>query len=334
MSKIRATLVAELGTAFVPENIYSLEDLGLKDYPRTSSGKVRKIDLKKIVQGYEIKLDEQRPTTSETTGITERDLIGLWRKLLGVDVNRNSSIHDFADSLTIMRFRNRIKQDLHLEVTTEDLLEAGTIAKQASLLSSRSASPSRSASLTPAWPVGRQGPPTTEDVAMTLGDDEVMKQIQHQVSEEIEPLGFNWEDDVEDVIPCWDLGYEVFGSVAGSAKVNHRMAVTTKYADVDQLYAALCKVVEGHAMHRSFELTGPKGEPTMRVIMKNGDKWHQYATGEVLEVENPEELVRLLYDGVHFAEVKSPYPSFLVRLAKVKSTNTAGMIWALQHSAL
>ncbi|SMQ52736.1 unnamed protein product [Zymoseptoria tritici ST99CH_3D7] len=342
LADIRKTLIAELGTAFVPENIYSLEDLGLKDYPRTSSGKVRKIDLKKIVQKYEDSINTQPSSTPNDSAvgspirtsphITETDLIALWRKLLGVQVSRDSSIHDFADSLTIMRFRNRIKQDFGLDITSEALLSADTIASQAALLSSLSTSLSPPS---PIWQPTRSGPPTVDDISLTLGSPSVYDQIRQSVSTALSPLGFTWQDDVESILPSWDLGYEVFGSVAGTAKVNHRMAVTTKFADTDQLYSALCKAVEMHAMQRSFELVGPKGEPTMRVVVRANEKWFRYFSSgmEVLEVENPEELVRLLNDGTHFAEVESPFPSFLVRLARVKSTGTAGLIWALQHSA-
>ncbi|KJY02337.1 AMP-binding enzyme family protein [Zymoseptoria brevis] len=343
LADIRKTLIAELGTAFVPENMYSLEDLGLKDYPRTSSGKVRKIDLKDIVPKDEDSINTQ-PSSTPNDGavaspiptfprITETKLIALWRKLLGVQVSRDSSIHDFADSLTTMRFRHRIKQDFGLDMTSENLFSADTIAAQAALLSSLSTSPS---SPSPTWQQPtRSGPPTVDDISLTLGSPSVYDQIRQSVSTALFPLGFTWQDDVESILPSWDLGYEVFGSVAGTAQVNHRMAVTTKFADTDQLYSALCKAVEMHAMQRSFELVGPSGEPTMRVVVSANEKWFRYFSHgmEVLEVDDPEELVRLLNDGTHFAEVDSPFPSFLVRLARVKSTGTAGLIWALQHSA-
>ncbi|PPJ51770.1 hypothetical protein CBER1_09680 [Cercospora berteroae] len=327
-AEIRKVLIAALGPAFVPENFYTLQDLGLKDYPRTSSGKVRKVELKEIVQKHEDSLTEEEPA-AKTSGVTVDDLIKIWRKLLGVDVSPESSVGDFADSITSMRFRNMVKRNLGVDITIEEIIEAGTIQKQAELLSSRS----NTKSLPPGLDVKREGPPDTDDVAITLGEPAVMAQIKQQVAEAISPLGFSWDEDVEDILPSWDLGYEVFGNVAGTAKVNHRMAITTKQADVDELYAALRVAIDHHAMQRSFELKGTNGEPTMRVIMRSNDKWFRYAVGNIEAVDQPQDLVKLLYDGVHFREVDHPYPSFLVKVAKVNSTGKSGLIWALQHSA-
>lgn len=327
--------MGELGAAFIPEKFYNLEELGLKDYPRTSSGKVRKMELKALVQKHEDMLEERDDFNDVASGscTLEDKLTSLWHKTIGVDVktlNPDTSITEFADSLTIMRFRNRIKRDLGLEITTEQLLGAGTIKKQAAILSSKSNSP------TATWSLGiqREGPPGSDDVAIALGNPDIAAEIRKRVTETIASYGFTWEDDVEDVLPSWDLGYEVFGSIVGTAKVNHRMSLSTKKASVKELHAAMCKAVKHHAMQRSFELRGLNGEPTMRVIMRGNEKWLRYSVEEIPEVDHPDDLERLIYDGVHFAEVVHPYPSFLVRIAHIKSTNTAGIIWALQHSAL
>jgi acyl-coenzyme A synthetase/AMP-(fatty) acid ligase len=41
----------------VPENIYTLQDIGLKDFPKTASGKIRKVELTEIVQKHEESLE-------------------------------------------------------------------------------------------------------------------------------------------------------------------------------------------------------------------------------------------------------------------------------------
>jgi hypothetical protein len=228
----------------------------------------------------------------------------------------------------MMRFRNRIKRDLGLDISAEKLLSAGTIRGLAAYLSSQT-----SISIIADLNIRRDGPPQTEDMALTLGDPDVAVEIQKEVTRVIEPYGFTWEDDVEDVLPSWDLGYEVFGSVAGSAKVNHRMIYSMQKAGVEELRNALAAVLKHHAMQRSFELRGLNGEPTMRAVMRANSRWLQYAIAEIPAVENPEDLVSLIHNGKHFSEVEHPYPSFLVRIAHTKSTNTAGMICALQHLA-
>ncbi|KAI5358317.1 Putative AMP-dependent synthetase/ligase, phosphopantetheine binding ACP domain, AMP-binding protein [Septoria linicola] len=244
---IRKVLVDALGPAFVPENFYTLQQLGLKDYPRTSSGKVRKVDLKDIVQQHE-DASQKRAAPLKSSGAYVDDLIELWQKLIGVEVQPESSVHDFADSITLMRFRNMVKRNLGLDITTDEILEAGTVQKQAELLSSRGNSSALPAGLEST----REGPPGIDDIAITLGEPEVMSQIKSQVTKAIAPLGFTWDEDVEDILPSWDLGYEVFGNVAGTAKVNHRMAISTKEANVEELHAALRVAIQHHAMQRSL----------------------------------------------------------------------------------
>lgn len=318
----------------MPEKIYDLKVLGLQDYPRTSTGKVRKVDLKALVQAHE---DEQEAleelNNPGKNDNMEAKLSRIWHKIIGIDakaVAPDTPISEFADSLTIMRFRNRIKRELVLDITIEQLLEAGTIKAQATMLASMKNSPSPVLDLN----VHRPGPPGTDDIAITVGNPSVTLDIQKQVSEAIEPHGFTWEEDVEDILPSWDLGYEVFGSVAGIAKVNHRMIYSMNNASVDEVHAALRVVLKQHAMQRSFELRGLNGEPTMRVIMRANEKWLRYSIEDIPEVKDPDELVSLVQDGNYFSEVEHPYPSFLVRIAHIKSTGSAGLIWALQHSAL
>lgn len=118
--------------------------------------------------------------------------------------------------------------------------------------------------------------------------------------------------------PSWDLRCEVFGAVAGVAKVNHRMIVPKKHASVPQLRHSLELVLADHAMQQSFELRGAAGEPTMRAIMRaimrlNG-KLLDYCIEELPEVNNPGELVSMIYEGEHFGELGHPYPHSLCDL--------------------
>lgn len=136
-AEIRKALIGALGPAFVPENFFTLQDLGLKDYSRTSSGKVRKVELKEIVQQHEDALLKKAPPAF-SSGASVCDLMELWQKLLGVDVQPEISVHDFAESIAPMRFRNMVKRNLELDITVEEILDAGTVQKHAELLSSRS----------------------------------------------------------------------------------------------------------------------------------------------------------------------------------------------------
>ncbi|KAM3414564.1 hypothetical protein BST61_g9723 [Cercospora zeina] len=96
--------------------------------------------------------------------------------------------------------RRLYQRNLGLDITTKEILEDGTVKRQAQLLSSGS----NTKSLPVGLDVKREGPPDTDDVAIILGEPEVMTQIKRE------------EEDVEDILPSWDLGYEVFGNVDGT----------------------------------------------------------------------------------------------------------------------
>lgn len=79
---------------------------------------------------------------------------------------RNSAT--FADCLTMLRFRNRIKRDLGLDISAEQLLEAGTLKVLVARLYSQTTT-STVADLN----IYRDEPPQMDDMASTLGDFDV-----------------------------------------------------------------------------------------------------------------------------------------------------------------
>jgi len=330
-SIIMEAVVSALGPIYAPDSIYTLEDLGLKDYPRTSSGKVRKIDLQKLLQERSVST-EQAGNVDGNTDLTAV-LIRVWSRTLGIEesaLNDASSIDDFADSLTVLRLRNNIVRDTGVNVDITDLMNATTIAGQKMLLASKSVKSTSPAIATPA----RTSPPEMDDILPAMGDDEAFCRIKVQASKAIEPLGFTWNDDVEDVLPSWDLGHVVFGSVSGSSMVNYRATLAMKTASVKQLRQALYATIRNHAMQRSFEVHGVGEGAPLRLIMRPNDKWFQYAVQEIPPVRDIEELTKLLEDGTHFDTNAYPFPAFQLRIAHLEASNTAGLIWSAEHSAL
>jgi acyl carrier protein len=331
-SVIREAVVFALGPIYAPDSIYTLEDLGLKDYPRTSSGKVRKVDLQKLLR--ERSAIVERAVNMDGNTDIGAVLIRVWSRTLGIDesaLNDTSSIEDFADSLTVLRLRNNIARETGVNVDATDLMNVTTIAGQRELLMSRSVKPMSPVIATPA----RSSPPEIDDILPAMGDYATFCCIKEQASKAIEPLGFTWQDDVEDVLPSWDLGHVMFGSVSGSSMVNFRSTLAMKTATVQQLRQALYSTIRNHAMQRSFEVQGVGEGAPLRLIMRPNDKWFQYAVREISSpVHDIEELTALLDDGTYFDTNAYPFPAFQIRLAHLEASNTAGLIWSAEHSAL
>ncbi|KAK3048095.1 hypothetical protein LTS18_013019, partial [Coniosporium uncinatum] len=111
----------ELGPAFALDQVIRLEKLGLDDFPKTTSGKVRKVEL----------------AAKNGSSSVQEVVIGTWARLLGMpqeDVTPETSLENIADSLTIMQFRTRLRKEHGLHIATAELLETPKIADQIALL--------------------------------------------------------------------------------------------------------------------------------------------------------------------------------------------------------
>lgn len=161
---IRDILVRELGPASVLERMYTLAELGLQDCPRTSSGKVRKIDLKDLLVTHEATVDDQIEESIDGTGPhdVENNVARLWARVFGIDaktMDPNCHVDEFADSLMMLRLRSHVKKEFGSDVSIEELQRAGTVEKQAELLQSRQE--------TAAGVVAtREGPPGVDDMVV------------------------------------------------------------------------------------------------------------------------------------------------------------------------
>lgn len=296
---------------------------------------MRKIDLKEIVAKHEQSQHASgKGVATEAPESVQSRLVRIWSRIIGVDedmLDLKSQIEEFADSITVMRLRSAIQREMGVTLSVQDLTDAGTIQQQALLLLSKQ-DHSAAAASNVEYIASRSGPPDTDDITTTLGDDEITSQIRQKVNRLISPFGFNWEDDVEDVLPSWDLGEQIFGSIQGVSKVNFRATVAMKSADVGKLVAALQVAFKHHAMTRSFELPGVR-EATMRVIMRPNARWFNYAITDIGSVDNIEGLTKQLQDGAHFDSITDPYPALQFKVAHLRTSNTAGLIWSAEHSA-
>lgn len=78
----------KLGDAFVIEDMILLKDLGISDFPKTPSGKVKKNELRDLVVKYlEQKENEDKNgnTTNEGQSQILQTLLKLWSQILGID---------------------------------------------------------------------------------------------------------------------------------------------------------------------------------------------------------------------------------------------------------
>lgn len=216
---IQSEIIQHMGTLYVPEDVISTEDLGLKDHPRTTSGKIQKTRIGELVKKYLAK----EPATNGTNGHLDvndtklsEEVRTIWAKAVGLDPSRirlDAPIGEFADSITVMRVRDKIKRTTGKALSLADMTGVGTIEQQIKILQSMGAGQVNGTHEVQVKRPARQGPPGPEDMAHLTENPEAFEPTKELVTKTLSGLGLGW-DDVEDVIPAYD-----FGSIMSQTKL-------------------------------------------------------------------------------------------------------------------
>lgn len=203
---VQKEIVQHMGTLYVPEDVLSTEDLGLTDYPRTTSGKIQKTKLAALANQYLSTSVGGGNKTLASEDLTEQ-VKTIWAKAVGLEpshVRLDAPISEFADSITVMRVRDRIKRQTGRVLSLADMTATGTIGKQLEVLRGMSAGSTEARQAArPRQPI-RKEPLTAEDMAHLVEDPELLEPTKKVVLETISPFGLGWED-VEDVVPAYDF---------------------------------------------------------------------------------------------------------------------------------
>jgi hypothetical protein len=155
----------------------TLEELGLEGYPLTVAGKVRKNVLRELVHKHlappdDVVADESlqvssppendgppTPPSSKDSGGSEAEsleLIGpekerseieetiqqltdIWSTLVVIVPLKSQSILEFADSITLLRYCDKVWRNMGKKLYIQDFVAFETVEKQAELLQTRAA---------------------------------------------------------------------------------------------------------------------------------------------------------------------------------------------------
>lgn len=200
---VQHAVLKHMGNIYIPEEVLSLSDLGLSDYPRTMAGKVQKVKLTAMVRQY-LKKHENDDLTAESGSIAA-ELIDIWARAVGLDPSKlalDTQIGEFADSITVMRVRDMIQRKTGKKLSLQDMTNAGTIGGQINLLKQQ-ASTAAEGVLQKKRPT-REGSPRGEEMSHLIGNPDLIQPTKDLITKAISPLGLGW-DDVEDVIPAYDF---------------------------------------------------------------------------------------------------------------------------------
>lgn len=205
---IQSEIVHHMGTLYVPEDVIPIKELGLEDHPRTTAGKIQKTKLAALVKKHLSRSEEASGITAGNDANLTEELRSIWAKAVGLEPSRirlDAQISEFADSITVMRVRDRIKRTTGKALSLSAMAEAGTIENQIKLLQSMGVGQANGGQEVQVKRPTRQGPPEVEDMVHLIEDPKLLEPTKEVVVETISKLGLGWED-VEDIIPAYDFG--------------------------------------------------------------------------------------------------------------------------------
>lgn len=333
--QLRDLVVQRCDITHALDEVIELEDLGLSDWPKTTSGKIRKVDLKQSLHQYRSKKERSSGGASsiDKASISE-SLVALWTRLLGVPTGRltpSSSTTELADSLTTMRFKAQVQKDYGIQIELSEILQSKDIESQAKLVAERSDKSSSSASKSLPMLPTRSGPPSIEDMVHCFSDAKVFEQTRSAMAPILKSKGLSWEEDVEDVFPVYDMAHAFLQSRRPQS-FNHRHAFATT-ASKETLQKAMHKAMTAHPLLRSlaFDLDSTT---TLQATIRPSAHWFSLACsrkdGRVAAAEDLRTF-ELHNPSLDFAAPPGPLVRWM--LVDIESTKTAGLVLQLNHAA-
>ena len=322
-------VIRNLGATFALERVIDLRDLGIDDFPRTATGKVRKVDIRRLVQEL-LGRESNKSTDFTDPESTEAALTHIWARLLGMPGDRilpTMSLEGMVDSVTVMRFRHQVRKKLGKTISLAELNENTNIRAQAQVLDSRKEKLRAGVS----YRTSRQSAPGVSDIVHACGDSVEFAQIRAVVERQLDGLGLSWDRDVEDVLPVWDFG-QLMLDPSGLRSGRFRVALTCSNVTPTQLRTTLERTLSSHDVLRTLAVRHGSLHHS-HVVIRPSSRWFDLAITNAKSVGDLEDLRTLeLSRPAHEDITFSTLPLFHMTVSFVESQGSAAFIVYGNHS--
>lgn len=263
-------IASDLGSMYTLDGVYTLEELGLQSFPLTRTGKIRKDELRKAVlrsrEKSSVKLSVTKtfnrvqksmsipPPQSLPTPLTNKrgpeesvdlvaELTSIIVDLVGTDLSPEADLRTLMDSVTLLRYTDRVLRRLGRRLYLQDIIKTPTLAGQAALLESRGKYPQTNSEneassnghsapkeLGLLFPVAgnEAGGSMAADMRGVIQDGLASPEVQNAALEALGQLGLGVSD-VENIYPV-RAGYERLASRQRPQTYRHRTAFSIRGA--------------------------------------------------------------------------------------------------------
>ena len=204
LTTIREHILEQMGPEYVPGGVFSLQELGLEDFPKTVSGKVQKSKLAAIITEKMGRNDIQKSTSDSHYQRVEEGVLRAYNKATGIPVeNLNVDLPtvNFADSIALLRVRDALTKSLGATLSIEELMLCPSIRSQMERLTSRMAAAEGTVIVSGST---RAEPPTRQQMSIMLGGDEEGKIMTDLASSTLTKYGLGGWISVSAIMPAQD----------------------------------------------------------------------------------------------------------------------------------
>jgi hypothetical protein len=197
----------QMGPEYVPGGVFSLQELGLEDFPKTVSGKVQKSKLAAIVTETKAKNDAQNPNSNLHYQSVKEGVLRAYNKATGIPVenlNVDLPTMNFADSIALLRVRDTLTKSLGANLSIKELVLYPSINSQIELLTSKMAAKNTVTAARHVRESIRAEPPTPQQMGIILGGDDEGKAMIDLASSTLAEHGLGGWNSVSAVMPVPD----------------------------------------------------------------------------------------------------------------------------------
>ena len=327
-----------LGPTCLPSSYLTLRDLRMESFPLTTSGKVRKDELRNAVLehlAFKTKsLAENPPVTNSV--VEERAKTSLEDLLIHVvseltgqskaSVPCDQPLPILMDSINIIRFRGSIQKTTGKNVPLDKLLSNIDLVSLARHLQALPCVEPPNAVI-----LERQGLPTAADMVHTRGNLEAALRTEAVAKMLLAKYEMSWAD-VEAIFPLPEISRIRF-EVMRPMDFTIRFSLVIPFSSVSKIYDTLIKTLEQWPIFRSFAIKSD-GIPLFMTV-RLCDAYVQASITEIPELDSLDDLRMFKHpeaerNHVHLAS-GSPTARFVI--ANIKNSGSTGLVILAHHAA-
>ncbi|KAJ4293617.1 hypothetical protein N0V90_008901 [Kalmusia sp. IMI 367209] len=339
-----------MGMLHVPDEVITLETLGLEDYPRTASSKIQKGALRALVAAHRRLREPQPEAVNDLKGVghanlndsvdefshkpteprsIEETVLHVWWRATGIEpakLDKEAPTFNFADSITIMRVRAMYRKELGVTLSVKEMSDNADLHSQIMALQRKGSKSKRDSAIQLSPPEQSQ---TLDEIQTIIGPYNSVEVFKEVATSALSKQGFDFDRDVENVIQTSD-----FIHVMEREKLintwNFGISIVAEGSTVQTLKEALTTTLKNNPIWTSFYVHGEDKSP-FYITMKPKRKLYDHCLIESGSVANVAELQHIAVNYPYPEHSVFPGPLFHALIYNIEDIQSAGFVLYVHH---